>query len=389
MHMDPLLPRLVAALFVVVLLSLLGRRASQPMPVVYIVAGVVLGPQGMALLEDVPTLARIGEFGVILLLFLLGTEIKLDQLLASWRVPVIGLIAQLVASLGSVALVGWALDWPAGRIVLVGFVLSLSSTAVVLRLLEDRKLNGTELGGNVLSILLAQDLALAPMLVVLGLVSGQGFDPLALSAQIGGGGLLLGLLAWVARRGVIRLPFAERLREDGDLQVFAALLAALSLALISAMAGLSAAFGAFVAGVVIGATEEERWVHHSLHPFRVVLVAVFLLAIGTLLDLQFLRDNAGLVSALAAIALVTNTLINTLVLKGLGQPWRQAVLGGALLSQIGEFSFVLAAIGLNVGLVSDYGHQLALSVIAATLVLSAAWIGLVSQVQKRRAPVAA
>ncbi len=386
MHMDPLLPRLVAALLVVVVLATLGKRFSQPMPVVYIVAGVLLGPKGAALLDEAPTLARIGEFGVILLLFLLGTEIKLDRLLASWRVPVVGLAAQIAASLGSAAALGWALDWPVGRIVLVGFVISLSSTAVVLPMLEDRKLQDSELGNHVLSILLAQDLALAPMLIVIGLLGGGAFDPVALGLQFGVGGAMLGLLAWVARRGVLRLPFAASLRGDPDLQVFAALLAALSLALVSALAGLSAAFGAFVAGVIIGATEEERWVHSSLHPFRVVLVAVFLMAIGTLLDLGFLRDNLALVASLAGIALLTNTGVNALVLRFLGQPWRESVLGGALLSQIGEFSFVLAAIGLHVGLVNTFGYQLALSVIATTLLLSAVWIGGVGFVQGRLTP---
>lgn len=347
---------------------------------------MVLGPEGVALLDDAPVLARVGEFGVILLLFLLGTEIKLDRLLASWRVPVVGLAAQVLASLSSAAALGWALDWPMGRVVLVGFVISLSSTAVVLPMLEQRKLQDVDLGNHVLSILLAQDLALAPMLVVIGLMGGGAFDPVGLGLQLLVGGLLLGLLAWVARQGVVHLPFAARIREDPDLQVFGALLAALSLALVSALAGLSSAFGAFVAGVVIGATEEERWVHSSLHPFRVVLVAVFLLAIGTLLDLGFLWEHRALVAGLAGVALITNTGINAVVLRALGQPWRESLLGGALLSQIGEFSFVLAAIGLQVGLVNDFGYQLALSVIAMTLLLSAVWIGGVGFVQGRLSP---
>ncbi|MFT4622390.1 MAG: CPA2 family monovalent cation:H+ antiporter-2 [Myxococcota bacterium] len=372
--MDPMLPRLVAVLFVVVFLAAIGRRFSQPMPVVYLLAGVVLGPQALALLGDVHTMTRLGELGVILLLFLLGTEIKLDQLIASWRVPVLGLGVQVAGSLLSVAAVGWALDWPMGRVVLVGFVISLSSTAVVLRLLEDRKLSGTPLGNDVLAILLAQDLALAPMLIAIAMLGGVHVSAGEMALQLIGGAALIGVVGWTARQERVSIPGFSAVRDDPELQVFGALLVALSLALFSALVGLSAAFGAFVAGIVIGATEEERWIHHSLHPLRVLLVALFLMAVGMLLDIGFMRDNLALVLGLAGLALATNTMINAGILKALGRSTRDAVLGGALLSQIGEFSFVLAAIGAEVGLVSVYGHQLAMAVIAVTLLLSAAWI---------------
>lgn len=384
MHMDPALPRLVAALWIVVLLALAGRRVGQPMPVVYIAAGVLLGPAGLALVTDTGGMSRLGELGIVLLLFLLGTEIKLDSLLGSWKVPVVGLFVQVAASLACAAAVGAALEWPAGRIVLIGFAISLSSTAVVLRLLETTGLKDQPIGRDVLSILLAQDLALAPMLVVLGILGGGHVSLQGVSLQLVGAVVLLGTVIWVARQGTVHLPFARHLSSDGELQVFVALLMALTMALFSAVTGLSAAFGAFVAGVVIGATEEERWVHHSLHPLRVVLVAAFLLSVGMLLELGFIVDNLGAVGGLAVAALVTNTVINTALLKIVGRTWGEALLGGALLSQIGEFSFVLASIGIAGGLLSAYGSDLLLSVIACTLLLSALWISAVRAVLRGR-----
>lgn len=386
MHVDPLLPSLVAALWVVVLLALVGRRLGQPMPVVYITAGIALGPFGLQVLEDSKALTHIGEYGVILLLFLLGTEIRLERLLASWRTPVFGLALQIAASVLSVAALGTWLEWPLGRTVLIGFVISLSSTAVVLRLLDTRKLGGTEIGADVLAVLLAQDLAVAPMVVCIGLLGGHGADVLELSLQGIGAVVLLGAVAYAAHRGHLEIPLAQTLRSDSELQVFAGLLFALTVALFAALVGLSAAFGAFVAGVLVGASAEAHWIHERLHPLRVVLVAVFLAAVGTLLDLNFLFENLGVVALLAALALLTNTLINALTLRVLGRTWAEAWLGAALLSQIGEFSFVLAALGLEVGIISDVGYQLALSVIATTLLMSAVWITLVELVTRRVAP---
>jgi len=377
-HLDPALPRLVAALWVVVLLALAGRRLGQPMPVIYIVAGVVLGPFGLGVLDDTVLLTRIGEFGVILLLFLLGAEIRLERLLAAWRTPVLGLLMQVAASVLSVGLLAWYAEWSAGRTLLIGFAISLSSTAVVLRLLEERKLQHTPLGGDILAILLAQDLALAPMVVTIGLLGGGHPDPLQLGLQAVGATVLLGAVGVVAWKGHWQLPFADALRADNELKVFVGLLFALTVALFAALAHLSAAFGAFVAGVLVGATEEDTWVEHSLHPLRVVLVAVFLAAVGTLLDLQFLREHAPIVATLAGLALVTNTVINAGILRFLGRGWSEAWLGGALLSQIGEFSFVLAAIGREVQIITDQGYQLALSVIATTLLFSAVWITVVT-----------
>jgi CPA2 family monovalent cation:H+ antiporter-2 len=282
-------------------------------------------------------------------------------------------------------LIGMALDWPVGRMVLVGFAMSLSSTAVVLRLIETRGLRGTKLGSDVLAILLAQDLALAPMLVVLGLFGGHGVEPVLLGTQLTAGLALLALVVAVQRK-LIRLEVPQTLVQDSELQVFAALLIALTFAMISAAAGLSAAFGAFVAGVILASTKQDEWIHDSLHPFRVVLVAVFLMAIGTLLDLGFFQEHLSTIAALAGAALATNTVINAGILRWLGTSWRDAWLGGALLSQVGEFSFVLAAIGRQTGLIGEFGYQMALAVIATTLLFSAAWISLVSGMMALRPP---
>ena len=377
MHMDPLLPRLTLSLAVLLTLAFVLRRLRLPAPVVYLLAGVLLGPEVLDLFEDREGLARIGEYGVLLLLFFLGTEISLPDLIAEWRVPVIGTLSQIALSLVVAAVAGTILDWSVARIVLLGFVISLSSTALVLDLLRVRAEGGTPTGRDVVSILLAQDLAVAPMLVVLGLLGGQQPTVGALALQIGGAVLLFALVAWVGLRGALRLPLARLLRDDPELQVFGALLGALVLATLSGATGLSTAFGAFVGGLVVGASGEAAWVHRSLDPLRVLLMAVFLMAIGAMVDLSYFLAHVDAIILLALAALLVNTLVNAVALLAHRRPWRRALYGGAMLAQIGEFSFVLAAVGVQAAIITDEGYQMVISVIATTLVLGTAWVALI------------
>jgi CPA2 family monovalent cation:H+ antiporter-2 len=148
------------------------------------------------------------------------------------------------------------------------------------------------------------------------------------------------------------------------------------------MAGLSVALGAFVGGVVVGAARETEWIHEALYPFQVLLLAVFFVSIGMLIDPKFLWDNLPLLVALLLIVLVTNTFLNGLILRLLGRTLQNSLRGGALLAQIGEFSFVLAAVGRQAGLIEDFAYQTTVAVIALTLVVSPTWIRLMGRTQK-------
>jgi len=223
------------------------------------------------------------------------------------------------------------------------------------------------------------------MLVILGMMSGDSVDAGHLVGQLAGAALLMGLVAWTVRRGAPPLPFADRIAGDHELQVFAALLTCLGLALFSGALGLSAAFGAFVAGIVVGASPHTDWFHHSLEPFRVVLVAVFLMSVGAVIELPFLADHWLEVGALAVAVFLTNTALNAGILKALGRPTADSLYGGALLSPIGEFSFVLAAVGLQSELVTVTGYQLTVSVIGVSLLLAPLWIAAVSRYNRERA----
>ena len=215
-----------------------------------------------------------------------------------------------------------------------------------------------------------QDLALIPMLIVLGFLGGEPPSGKELSLQAAGGAALLALLAFLARRERISLPFGRLLRQDHELQVFSALALCFGFATLTGLLGLSTAVGAFVAGILVASTRETEWVHKSLEPFRVVLVALFFVSVGMLIDLQFLATHWKTMLLLVLAVFLTNWLINAGILRTLGRPWRHSLYVGALLAQLGEFSFVLAAVGRQTGIIEDFGYQLTIGLIAVTLLLS-------------------
>ncbi|MFT5475779.1 MAG: CPA2 family monovalent cation:H+ antiporter-2 [Planctomycetota bacterium] len=374
MHMHPLLPALVASIVVVLLVGAVVRRFGQPHVIAYLIVGVILGPSGMALFEG-EAVALVGEFGVILLLFFVGMEVDLTRLVTGWRVSVIGTVLQVALSVAAVAMIGLWFDWPCPRSVLLGFAISLSSTALVVTMLRQWKEMDTEAGQDAIGVLLVQDVALAPMLIIVGLLGGSSPSASLLVLQLVGGIGVVLLVTTLVRRKTVRLPFGELLRRDHELQLFAALLLCFLFAWLTGVCGLSTALGAFVAGLVVASARETEWIHRNLEPYRVLFVAVFFVSIGMLVDLPFLVEHWRPISALVLAAFLTNTTINAGILKTLGRSWRTSVYTGALLSQIGEFSFVLAAVGKDVGIMTDFGYQMILGVIVGTLILGPAWIG--------------
>jgi len=385
-HYDPILLQIVGATLVILVVTLASRVLHQSHVMGYILAGLVLGPGGLEFFREYELVMRLGDLGVVLLLFFVGMETSPHRLLANWRVTVLGTSLQIAGSVLLAALIGAWLGWPLGRIVLIGFVISLSSTAVVLNYLRETRQLRTKIGQDTLHILLAQDLALIPMLLAVGLLAGGPLDAGTLALQGVGAALALALLAWLTFGGHVRLPLLRRLRQDHELQVFTAFGLCLGFSLLSSLFQLSAALGAFLAGMLVGVARETNWVRHRLEPFRVLFVAVFFVSIGLLVNVPFVLQHAGLIVGLTLAVFVGNTLVNALIFRMLGEPWRYSIYASAHLAQIGEFSFVLAAVGEKGRLLSEFNYQLVIAVIALTLLLSPAWIALVGRGQRRDPP---
>ena len=239
------------------------------------------------------------------------------------------------------------------------------------------------MGRDALGVLLAQDLAIIPMLITVGILGGGAPDPHTIALQLVGTVFITALLVWMIKGKHVRLPLGRRLRQDHELQVFAAVLGCLGLSLITGLFHLSTALGAFVAGMLVGVARETNWVHHRLEPFRVVFVALFFVSIGMMVNLAFIAEHWMLIGGLLMAALLINNTLNAFMFRALGDTWRHAIFAGAVLAQIGEFSFVLAAVGQRTQLITDFTYQVAVSVIALSLLVSPAWISLILAILRR------
>ena len=374
---DPVMLAVVSISFAIIVLGFILKLFKQPYVVAYILVGIIVGPHFLGLVKDQAIISELGSIGLVLMLFFVGMDVHLQKLISGWRISILGTFFQIIASVGLVYLLGSNLGWSLDRIVFLGFVISLSSTSVVLKILEEWNESNTQVGQNVVGILLVQDLAVIPMLAVLAFLSKDGAEPGFIFLQLAGSIALIVFMIWIIRKREIMLPFRAKFKSDHEMQVFYALILCLGMALLTSLFGLSSALGAFLAGIVFASTKEVQWAHEALDSFKVVFVAIFFVSIGMLIDLGFLLKNIIPVSLLVLAVFVVNTVINASILRLLKNSWSESIYAGSLLSQIGEFSFVIASIGVSSGIISTFGYQVTIEVIALTLLLSPGWITLI------------
>jgi len=357
----------------ILLIGLSLKRIRQPYIIAYILTGVLLGPSGLGFIVSHETAELVGEFGLVVLMFFIGMEISLSDFIKRWRVAFFGTGMQVLFSFLLIYLMGLSLDWDFKRILLLSFIISLSSSAVVIKLVEDHGLSNHKIGHQVISILLSQDVLIVPMIILMTLVSGTAIDSEILSLQAIGGALILLLLFYLLRKKEISIPFAKALEGDHDLQVFAGLIICFGFAFFTSAFHLSAGLGAFVAGLFVNASPANHWLHERLHSFRVVLISIFFFSVGMLIDLSFLQENWLTVFWLVLVVFLSNHGINALALRLLKNSWRESFYGASMLAQIGEFSYVLASLGYHSEIISPYTYQLTVIVISLTIFISPFW----------------
>ena len=312
-------------------------------------------------------------------------EISIPEFIKKWRVAVFGTTFQILASVLSVGAIGFFFDWPTNQIIVLGFVISLSSSAVIIKLLQDSNESKTQIGENIISILLMQDILIVPMLIATNYLGGQLPSTSEIVLQLIGGLLLIACMVWVLSKKAFSIPFSKAFERDHELQVFFACIICFGFASLTAYFGLSAALGAFVAGMSVHAAQSTEWFHDSLHSFRVIFIALFFISVGMLIDLGFILANWGVISLLLIAVYLTNHLINALGLHYFGRNWINSFYGGALLAQIGELGFVLISSAYSAAIISDFAYQLTIVTIALTLLASPFWIALTKWILGLRA----
>lgn len=384
MHPDELLLQLVLVLLTALLFGWVLDRLHQPPVLGYILAGLFLGNIGTTATESRQAISLLGEIGLVLLLFFIGSEVRIRELLRDWKTSVLGTVLQILGSIGLCVAIGLATGWDLPRSVFFGMVISLSSTAVVLKILEEVGGTDSPAGRVSLGILLVQDFALVPLLILLGFLGKEGGDWFVLLRQTIGAVVFIGIAVFVTMRGGFSLP--KWLRMDGrrDFQLFAGLIFSLGAALLAGVFGLSPALGAFLAGMVIGSSEEGNKMRSALEPFKMLFVSVFFISVGLLFDLDLVLNNILLILFLVFLVLVVNTAFNTVLLRLLGLGRDKALIVGCLLGQIGELSFLLAGKAMSMEVIDMRTYRLTLSVISLTLLFTPIWLSIVRRLMRVR-----
>ena len=366
-----------------VVIGLFLRRWKQPYLIGYIVIGICLGEHGFDIFADKEQAEFLGELGVILLFFFIGMEISLTDFMKHWKVAILGTFAQILFSVLVILGLGYFAEWTIARSIVIGFVIALSSSAVVIKLLEDRKMLDTKVGQNVLSVLLTQDIMIAPILILTSLLGGSTQSSSEVIMKIIGGGAIICTFILLSKNQQIKLPFIDQLEDDHELQVFLSILLCAAGALITGYLGLSPALGAFVGGMVVHASQDTVWIHDTLHPFRIIFVAIFFISIGAQIDISFLREHYGMILIVLLLVFILNHIINTTMLRIFGCNIKEAIIGGALLAQIGEMSFLVSITAYQSQIISEYGYLFSICIISLTLLISPFWIIATDRLVKR------
>ena len=332
----------------------------------YLTVGILIGPNALALTQDSAGLRYLAEFGVVFLMFVIGLEFSLTKLKTMGK-HVFGLgasqviVTMVAATLGSLALAwlwpsGWLMDWKTA--LALGCVMSMSSTAVVIKLTAERAELETEHGKRVVGVLLFQDLAVVPLLVLIPALGESGRDMFSsLSLAVVKAVALIAILL-VGGRHFIRwwLTLVVK-RKSAELFMLNLLLITLGLAWLTEHAGLSLALGAFVAGMLISDTEFKHQVETDIRPFHDVLIGLFFITIGMLLDWRIVLERWPLVLALTTLPVIFKFLAIAGLSRLWGAPVGTSTRVGLYLAQAGEFGFVLLTLASQRNLIAPRNAQ--------------------------------
>ena len=337
----------------------------------FLAAGALIGPHGLNLVSDIEQVKVMAEIGVVLLLFAIGVEFSLAHLAAARRLLLVGGPLQVVGTLLLASIVGLAVGLPIQQALFWGCLLSLSSTAIVLKALGERGESDSLHGRATVGILIFQDLAVVPMMMLLPLLA----DP-SDSLQPGVLLTLAKSVVLVAALMVAALYVVPKLLEQivrsrsRELFLLTIIVLCLGIAWLTSLSGLSLALGAFMAGLVISESEYSHQAMAEVLPFRDSFNSLFFVSIGMLMDVRVLLAHPVLVVALIGAVLVGKFVMGMLPVLASGYPLRSGILAGVSLAQVGEFSFVLAQQGAQTGLLTGEPYQVFLAVSVLTMVIT-------------------
>jgi CPA2 family monovalent cation:H+ antiporter-2 len=331
----------------------------------------VVGPYGLGLVDGLEQVRLLAEVGVVVLLFAVGLEFSLSRLLAMWRVMLQVGVPQVLDCLIAVAVTTRTAMGGFKPAIFAGMLVSMSSTAVVLKVLTDRGELGAPQGRLAVAVLLLQDLMVTVFMLLMPLLATAGGESAgSVVLPLFRGLAVVGLILVGSRYAITPLLYQVVRTRNRELFLIFVFLMCVGTALLTAWAGLSLALGAFLAGLALSESDYAHQMFSEISPFRDTLSSLFFVSCGMLLDLRFVAEHLPLLMATVVAVVVVKTLAAAVPTLLVGYPLRIAVLTGVALAQVGEFSFVLASRGLEEGLLAADQYQTFLATAVVTMVLA-------------------
>ncbi len=348
------------------------RRLKLPSMLAYLAIGIVMGPHGLALLTETDEVEGFAEFGVVFLMFTIGLEFSLKRLQAMRNLVFgFGPAQMALTALGTGLVTALAYDqgWKSG--IAVGLAVAMSSTAIVAKMLSDRFELHSRSGRQTMGVLLFQDLAVAPCLILLPALAASG-DDLWRSLAVAAAQMVavLALLIWVGQKLMGRIFDAAAKVRSNELLVLTTLWIVVGLSFLTARSGLSLALGAFVGGMLISETVYRHHVEADIRPFRDILLGLFFVTVGMLLDVQYVLANAHKLALAVVLLIGGKALVVLIITRAAKTPLAASLRTSAQLAQGGEFGLVLIELARQLQLISGSAFQITLSAMLLSMFIA-------------------
>ncbi|MDR3031458.1 MAG: cation:proton antiporter [Holosporales bacterium] len=373
MNNEYVFAHLTIIILVAAVSGILLAKLNQPIMVGYILAGIIFGPNGFSFISSKDQIQFYSELGILLLLFVIGMELNIRSFIRMWKIPTLFTIIQVCVNAALAVLFANIFDFSIYISLLAAFIVSLSSTAAIVKVLEYLGEIRTDIGHISIGILVAQDIAIVPMMLILkecGKFSGAIVVDLVVAI-----GLVVALIRYLGKKENIKIS-AKHLLPNSDLIPIVTLGLCFAASSLVVLFGLSEPYGAFLAGLFIGNTEERQSVLNSVKPIQSVLLMCFFFSIGLMFDLNFLIENWPTIFITLSVVTIWKIFFNTLTLKQFSIELAKSASIGIILAQLGEFSLVLANVAFDSNVIDEFLQKLIVSVTALSLSISPLFIAL-------------
>ncbi len=361
------------------------NKIKLPSIIGFLITGIIIGPFGFRLIDDTAGIQLLADIGVAFLLFTIGIEIQISRFVKNLSEILLTGGLQILCTFIVGAAIGLALQLSVGQSILIGFILVHSSSALILKILKDRSDENAPQGRISIGVILFQDMMVVPMMLLIPfLAGGSGPDAWMIAWKLVKSILIIVLILVAARYVVPRV--LERLvgMNMRDVLVIASVVIAMGIAGVTESMGLSLAIGAFLAGLALSDTDFTHQIISDISPFRDVFLSVFFVSFGMILNLDFLRAHTAYIILISFTIILIKACVVFGLVRVLGYPLRVMLLSGILLSQIGEFSFVLAAQGFKNSIISDEIYQTFIGASVVTFILTPLLVSGVYYILNRR-----